>query len=106
MKKTSVIIPCYNRALTLKITIDALERCEPKPSEVILVDQSKTPVDEQIKEIVSSCGGLNIKYIHMEVPSLTHARNVGINSSGGVTYSFLWMMMLLFREIYLQGLMR
>lgn len=89
MKTASVIIPCFNRASKLKITIDALERCEPKPSEVTLVDQSKTPVDEQIKEIVSACGGLNVKYIHKEAPSLTYARNVGINSSEGDMLIFM-----------------
>lgn len=76
----SVIIPTINRPQSLKQTLDYIAKAEMWPSQIIVVDQSpKKQVQIDNKKIISSYEGcLDILYDYQELPSLTRARNRGL----------------------------
>lgn len=89
MKKISVIIPCFNRVDTLEETLTALQACDPRPHEVLLIDQSNAPFDEQICCMIEKYKNLYVRYLHLENPSSAHARNVGIDECNGDIIVFM-----------------
>jgi len=74
-KDISVIIPTYNRAEELKITLKSFLALEEKTREIIVVDQSE---NDETKKIVKQ---YKLKYVHSKIPSLTIARNLGIKNA-------------------------
>ncbi len=75
--KVSIIIPTLNRVSSLARTLGFISKSSIPPDEVIIVDQSPIDTAEKIKELCDS-QTLKIKYIHINEPSLTGARNAGI----------------------------
>lgn len=75
--KVSIIIPTLNRVSSLARTLGFISKSSILPDEVIIVDQSPIDTAEKIKELCDS-QTLKIKYIHINEPSLTGARNAGI----------------------------
>lgn len=75
--KVSIIIPTLNRVSSLARTLGFISKSSILPDEVIIVDQSPIDTAEKIKELCNS-QTLKIKYIHINEPSLTGARNAGI----------------------------
>lgn len=72
----SVLIPTMNRPHALKRTLDGYLNAEFTPSQIVIVDQSVNETDSvAIKKILSNINGIEIIYVHQEVPSLTKARN-------------------------------
>lgn len=78
----SIIIPTMNRPSTLKSTLESIKESNYLPKEVIIIDQSIKEIDRNtIKEYVESdFKNLNIKYIYLNKPSSTKARNIGIKN--------------------------
>ena len=74
----SVIIATMNRLETMVETIASLERSSVTPDEIIILDQSTNDtVADDIKTLTEK-SNLTFRYYHLEYPSLTHARNVGL----------------------------
>lgn len=76
-KDIAVIIPTYNRAEDLKITLKSIFAASSSLQEVIIVDQTK---DTSTKKMLASLTHKNIRYVHLPTPSLTKARNAGIKA--------------------------
>lgn len=77
----TVIIPTYNRAESFVRTLhELMESSAVRPDSVIVVDQSQTP---DIRDaIAGQCAKYpNVRYIFIPQPSLTKARNTGIDAA-------------------------
>jgi GT2 family glycosyltransferase len=75
LRDIAVIIPTYNRAEDLKITLHSFKRNWPLLNEILIIDQSN---DTKTKDMINSLTSKKIRYIHTATPSLTKARNLGI----------------------------
>jgi len=83
----SVIIPTYNRELTLARAIDSVLKQDYKNYEILVVDDGST---DKTKEIVNKYPIKNIKYIrHENNLGGNYARNTGIINSKGKYIAFL-----------------
>lgn len=73
----SVVIPTLNRDKTLKETLASFLSGESVPKQIVIVDQSN---DNKTKELVlsESRSEVHFTYIHLEKPSSTMARNIGL----------------------------
>ncbi|NQV51499.1 MAG: glycosyltransferase family 2 protein [Candidatus Marinimicrobia bacterium] len=73
--KFSIIIPTYNRGMIALNTLQALEDQTSGEFIVIVIDQSSTVLSDlqKFKSI-----NYEYKYVHIDVPSLPNARNIGI----------------------------
>ncbi|MBQ3417885.1 MAG: glycosyltransferase family 2 protein [Ruminococcus sp.] len=76
--KISVIIATMNRLETLVETIHSLKQSSVFPEEVIVLDQSTIEETAESIRALTEKSGINIRYYHLDHPSLTHARNVGL----------------------------
>jgi glycosyltransferase involved in cell wall biosynthesis len=79
MRGVSVIVPTYNRAELLKLTLRSILAQTVTPLEVIVVDDGSTD------HTVNVCAEFSeaIKYIFQENRGLSAARNTGINAARG-----------------------
>ena len=85
--KVSLIIPIYNRVDTLERTLHYVCKSNDMPDEILIIDQtSEESTANRIKHLVN---GINGKYIHLNEPSLVHARNVGIQNASGEILVFM-----------------
>ncbi len=84
LKDISVIIPTYNRSKDLDETLKNLTLFSKKICQVIIIDQSK---NNESRKIVSKYAKSisNIEYIYSSVPSITIARNLGVNKLSNKT---------------------
>lgn len=77
----TIIIPTYNRIQALKKTLKSIFSCSVVPNEIVVVEQSED-ADEHVKILkyfAADCYKGILKIEKLEIPSSTHARNVGIN---------------------------
>jgi glycosyltransferase involved in cell wall biosynthesis len=83
--KMSVVIATYRRASSLERTLATISAQRRLPDEVIVVDQSPGEERLAVEAVVgkSAQAGLAVRLIWSEVPSSTHARNLGLNSADG-----------------------
>lgn len=78
MLNISIVIPTMNRLESLQRTINYIALSKVKPIEVVVVDQS---VDEDCIERTKDflkMQPINCLYVHQSTPSLTKARNTGM----------------------------
>ncbi|MBI3334501.1 glycosyltransferase family 2 protein [Candidatus Pacearchaeota archaeon] len=75
LKDISVVIPTFNRADELAITLKAFKPHLKYLREVIVVDQS---ANNASKQVVKRQNLQKIRYIHSSTPSITRARNLGV----------------------------
>lgn len=83
MPTISIVIPTMNRLDSLQRTISNIMKGTMLPTEIVVVDQ--TPdigMKEAIKTFLSKTT-LKCIYIHQNIPSLTKARNTGMNYVSG-----------------------
>lgn len=89
--KISVIIPTMNRPESLLHTLEFLEKANPKPDEIIVVDQ--TSQAEQRRRLIvgleKTKQRLNVVYFFQEEASLTKARNNGRKKATGDILVFM-----------------
>lgn len=78
--KLSIIIPTYNRINSLLLTLESYYKDKEKIFEIIIIDQSSESIEIKIKDKYPE---IKIKYIHHPYPSLTKARNIGIDNVEG-----------------------
>lgn len=76
IKDISVIIATYNRPDDLEIALNSFKKKLKELKEVIIIDQS---TDTRSLNVVKKFKSNKIKYFHSKKPSLTLARNYGIN---------------------------
>jgi glycosyltransferase involved in cell wall biosynthesis len=74
----SVVIPTYNRANELRLTLKSLLKFSKQLNEILVVDQSRT---DDTKNLVNSLKNKKIKYIFSKTPSITIARNLGVKNA-------------------------
>jgi glycosyltransferase involved in cell wall biosynthesis len=80
--KASIVIPAYNAAQTISLTLDALARQETSEFEVIVVDDAST--DGTSHEVKAHAGGLDLRLLrHPENQGRAAARNFGIDRARG-----------------------
>ncbi|MBM3233181.1 glycosyltransferase family 2 protein [Candidatus Pacearchaeota archaeon] len=77
ISEISVIIPTYNRANDLKTTLEYILPFSKKLCQIIIVDQSTNKDTKKVVDILSR-KSKNIRYIFSKIPSITIARNKGI----------------------------
>jgi glycosyltransferase involved in cell wall biosynthesis len=74
----SVVIPTYNRADELRLTLKSLLKFSKQLNEILVIDQSKT---DDTKNLVKSLKNKKIKYLFSKTPSITIARNLGVKNA-------------------------
>ncbi len=85
--KVSLIIPTYNRVDALERTLLYVCKSNDMPNEILIIDQTcEVSTANRIKQLVD---GINGTYIHLNEPSLVHARNVGIKAASGDILVFM-----------------
>jgi glycogen synthase len=85
MYSVSVVINTYNRAKTLRDTLQSLQQLDYPNFEVIVVNGPSTDDTEQV---LSSYHG-RIKSLECKVRNLSTSRNIGIQASSGDIIAFL-----------------
>ncbi|QJX49057.1 glycosyltransferase [Hymenobacter taeanensis] len=73
----SVIICTRNRAASLQLCIEALNRMTCQPAEIIVVDNA--PPDDSTKKVAESFA--NVRYVMEPSVGLSYARNAGVRNS-------------------------
>jgi hypothetical protein len=83
--KLSVVIATYRRASSLRRTLATIAAQRRLPDEVIVIDQSPAEEKVAVEAVVrtSAQAGLAVRLLWSEVPSSTHARNLGLDSATG-----------------------
>jgi GT2 family glycosyltransferase len=83
--KLSVVIATYRRASSLARTLDTITAQLRRPDEVIVVDQSPLQDRAAVIAVVENAvqAGVNIRAIWSDLPSSTHARNLGLAAASG-----------------------
>lgn len=78
MLSISIVIPTMNRLDSLQRTIEYIVQSKIKPLEVIVVDQSQDETYiEKTKQFLEG-QPIECLYVHQTTPSLTKARNIGM----------------------------
>lgn len=79
----SIIIPTFNREEALKRTLFIINKYSRTiPNEVIVVDQSiKQESRKRIRDCCNEFASIKCRYIFLETPSSTKARNIGIEKA-------------------------
>ena len=83
--KVSVVIATYRRATSLGRTLSSIAAQQRRPDEILVIDQS--PSEERLSVVAAiqnvEQAGLNVRTIWSDVPSSTHARNLGLKAATG-----------------------
>lgn len=75
----SIVIPTLNRISSLKRTFSFISKSPELPREVIVIDQSSNNIATKVKDLCA-IQNMPVKYIYLETPSLTRARNMGLDA--------------------------
>lgn len=81
----SLIMATVNRKIEVKKMLNSLSKQTYKNFEVIIVDQNKENI---LEEIINSFNNLNIKHIRIDKKGLSLARNIGLNYIKGKIVGF------------------
>lgn len=74
----SVIIPTRNRLESLIETIKSIYKSDYVPKQIVIIDQSEKVYSDKIKTELKRFNNIEITYYYQNEPSLTKARNKGI----------------------------
>ena len=76
MTPAAVVIPTIGRPVQLRAALDSLARCQPRPAEVVVVDQSG---GQDVRSVVESfTGPLGARWLRSDARSIGLAVNVGL----------------------------
>ena len=81
----SVVIPTFNRATTIRASIESVLRQTYSNIEVIVVDDGST---DRTQSIVTAIDDSRVRYIYQENQGACVARNTGIEASKGIYIAF------------------
>jgi glycosyltransferase involved in cell wall biosynthesis len=87
----SVVICTYNRASSLRKTLESLVQMSVPPDlrwELIVVDNNSTDNTRAVVEEFACSSGLNVRYIFEANQGLCYARNTGVANSSGEIIGF------------------
>jgi GT2 family glycosyltransferase len=84
----SVVIPTMRRETILASTLASLERCDPSPHEVIVVDSDDQGSSWATVAAFDQAVSPAVRYVRT-TPSLTRQRNIGIDDSSGDVVVFM-----------------
>lgn len=79
--KLSIIIPTYQRETVLIDTVEYLLKLHPKPSEILLVDQTPRHEEATERRLQELQRGGIVRQIKLEKPSITGAMNIGLRQA-------------------------
>ena len=85
----SIVIPTYRREKVLLDTIDHLLKLRPAYSEILVIDQTQDHEATTVKALGKHEAAGNIRYIHLQRPSITHAMNVGLQRASNDVILFV-----------------
>lgn len=89
MLSVSVVIPVLNAARTLPLCLAALGRLDPKPDEVIVVDNGSSDGSQGLlKAFESDHAGWAVRCLLQPKRGASAARNTGINAASGEVIAF------------------
>lgn len=86
--KVSVIVPIHNSELSLEKCLDSIANQTLKDIEIILVNNASTDNSEEIC-LRYALADNRIKYISLDTPGVSNARNVGKNMATGEYIAFV-----------------
>ena len=84
--KISVIIPTYNRRLSIEVAIKSVLSQSYKEFELIIIDDGST---DKTKELIEFIDDRRIQYFYQENQGSSVARNLGVEKSEGDFIAFL-----------------
>ncbi len=82
----SVVICTYNRAASLKVTLEDIAQLIPPENhsvEILVVDNNSSDNTEQLLQSEGLCGAFPVRYIKETKQGLSYARNRGIEEAAG-----------------------
>jgi len=86
----TVIIPTKNRHEDLLVAVNSIITQSLHPTQLIIVDQSETPVSKSVIEDLVKKTRINLTYIYdKSITGLVHAKKVGVSFSTGEIVCFL-----------------
>lgn len=85
----SAVIPTYRREQVLLDTVTQLLHLNPAPAEILLVDQTPDHQEETIQTLKKLEQSGKIRWLRLEVPSVTHAMNIGLQQARQPVVLFL-----------------
>lgn len=89
MCKISVIVPCYNAANTIKMSLESLENQTFKDFEVIIIDDGSEDETLDIIRIYKKRKKMEINLIKQSHGGVSRARNKGLEAAKGKYIAFL-----------------
>lgn len=89
MAGVSAVIPTFERGRVLVDTVKALLNLDVPPSEILVVDQTRThePATAHTLQVFNNAG--KIRWVKLPRPSITHAMNIGLQLSANEIVLFL-----------------
>jgi len=84
----SVIIPCYNSADTLAVTVKSVQQQSYRPLEVIIINDGSTDSSSTLADHLAASAS-NIKVLHIPNGGVSAARNLGAEVAQGEYLAFL-----------------
>ncbi len=85
----SVVIPTYERRECVEACVASLWRQTAPPDEIVLIDDSPSKTIEELARRLAGAGPVPVRYVHNPGrPSLTRARNHGIEQTAGDVVCF------------------
>lgn len=85
----SVVIPTLRRAALLRMTLEGLLACDPRPAEVIVIDADpEQSAQEIVDDLTRRDGSWRLRYL-TSPPGLAQQRNLGIDEATGDVIVFL-----------------
>src|SRR5436309_1718742 len=81
--RASVIVATYRRARTLVQTLEGLAVNVHPSLEIIVVDQTREYDEADEAAVLEACTRLGVRYVSLDIVSLTYARNVGLRHATG-----------------------
>lgn len=88
MCQFSIVIPCYNRALTVRSTIESVQQQTFSDWECIVVDDGSSDNTKEVIEQISADDS-RVKYLYQDNGERSRARNNGFSKSKGKYVCFL-----------------
>ena len=86
--RISVVIPVLNAARTLPLLFDALDRLQPAPLEILLVDNGSTDEGPALMQSFAERTEPTVKLLEESKRSAAAARNTGIRAAKGEIVAF------------------
>jgi GT2 family glycosyltransferase len=75
VRPVTVVVPTVGRPELVSACLDSLARCEPRPAEILVIDQSGA---DEVRRVVDRFAGFDARAIELTVRNKPRALNVGL----------------------------